>query len=230
MKGCLPSSSIPCRFTESKKALPPVLPLGTNRRGISQGSLEEWRAVYQSLSEVVPSSDMPRHTDVPGTLAASPIFASGFSTHYFRDAHPYRSTRNSYYHWQGAKIQQNSEITKLSSKKELPPVTPLGTNRRGISKAAQTILAPRPFHQEDQPTVVPGRGNSLIRLALYLPRYPQMGLPLFLLAKIRRKIIIAKLVKNMNVAKNLKSAKQPFKKIFACAHARFVNIPENLPP
>lgn len=35
-----------------------------------------------------------------------------------------------------AKIQQNSEITKLSSKKELPPVTPLGTNRRGISKAA----------------------------------------------------------------------------------------------
>ena len=58
---------------ESKKALPPVLPLGTNRRGISQGSLEEWRAVYQSLSEVVPSSDMPRHTDVPGTLAASLI-------------------------------------------------------------------------------------------------------------------------------------------------------------
>ena len=44
-----------------------------------------------------------------------------------------------------AKVQQNSEITKLSSKKELPPVTPLGTNRRGISKAAQTILAPRPF-------------------------------------------------------------------------------------
>lgn len=37
----------------------------------------------------------------------------------------------------GAKVQQNSEITKLSSKKELPPVTPLGTNRRGISKAAQ---------------------------------------------------------------------------------------------
>lgn len=36
-----------------------------------------------------------------------------------------------------AKIQQNSEITKLSSKKELPPVTPLGTNRRGISKAAR---------------------------------------------------------------------------------------------
>ena len=35
-----------------------------------------------------------------------------------------------------AKVQQNSEITKLSSKKELPPVTPLGTNRRGISKAA----------------------------------------------------------------------------------------------
>ena len=34
----------------------------------------------------------------------------------------------------------------------------------------------------------------------------------------------------MNVAKNLKSAKQPFKKIFACAHARFVNFPENLPP
>jgi len=49
-------------------------------------------------------------------------------------------------------------------------------------------------------------------------------------AKVRRKIIIAKLVKNMNVAKNLKSAKQPFKKIFACAHARFVNFPENLPP
>ena len=44
-----------------------------------------------------------------------------------------------------AKVRQNSEITKLSSKKELPPVTPLGTNRRGISKAAQTILAPRPF-------------------------------------------------------------------------------------
>ena len=60
----------------------------------------------------------------------------------------------------GAKVRQNSEITKLSSKKELPPVTPLGTNRRGISKAAQTILAPRPFHQEDQPTVVPGRGTA----------------------------------------------------------------------
>ncbi len=36
-----------------------------------------------------------------------------------------------------AKIQQNSEITKLSSKKELPPVLPLGTNRRGISKAVR---------------------------------------------------------------------------------------------
>ena len=35
-----------------------------------------------------------------------------------------------------AKVQQNSETTKLSSKKELPPVLPLGTNRRGISKAA----------------------------------------------------------------------------------------------
>ena len=35
-----------------------------------------------------------------------------------------------------AKVQQNYEITKLSSKKELPPVLPLGTNRRGISKAA----------------------------------------------------------------------------------------------
>ncbi len=34
----------------------------------------------------------------------------------------------------------------------------------------------------------------------------------------------------MNVAKNLKSAKQPFKKIFAHAHARFVNFPENLAP
>ena len=58
---------------KEQKKLPPVTPLGTNRRGISQGRLEEWRAVYQSLSEVVPSSDMPRHTDVPGTLAASLI-------------------------------------------------------------------------------------------------------------------------------------------------------------
>ena len=37
----------------------------------------------------------------------------------------------------GAKVQQNSETTKdKEQKKELPPVTPLGTNRRGISKAA----------------------------------------------------------------------------------------------
>ena len=36
-----------------------------------------------------------------------------------------------------AKVQQNFETTKdKEQKKELPPVTPLGTNRRGISKAA----------------------------------------------------------------------------------------------
>jgi len=67
----------------------------------------------------------------------------------------------------------------------------------------------KPFHQEDQPTVVPGRGNSLIRLALYLPRYPQMNLPLFLLAKVRRKIGTAKSLKNMKVAKFLKYPKYP---------------------
>lgn len=41
-----------------------------------------------------------------------------------------------------AKIQQNSETTKLSSKKELPPVTPLGTNRRGISQGSSWCCTP----------------------------------------------------------------------------------------
>ena len=47
-----------------------------------------------------------------------------------------------------AKLQNNSETTKdKEQKKELPPVTPLGTNRRGISKAAQKEHSkPRPYH------------------------------------------------------------------------------------
>ena len=78
-----------------------------------------------------------------------------------------------------AKVQQNFETTKdKEQKKELPPVTPLGTNRRGISKAAQTILAPRPFHQEDQPTVVPGRLEMV------------ESNPSISVAKVRRKLVL----------------------------------------
>ena len=45
-----------------------------------------------------------------------------------------------------AKVQQNFETTKdKEQKKELPPVTPLGTNRRGISKAAQKFGEQRDF-------------------------------------------------------------------------------------
>ena len=96
-----------------------------------------WRAVFHSLSEVVSSSEMPRRTDVPGTSysASKPNAGTNLGT-----LSGIIGQLNS-----AAKVRQNSEITKLSSKKELPPVTPLGTNRRGISKAAQTILAPRPF-------------------------------------------------------------------------------------
>lgn len=47
-----------------------------------------WRTVYQSLSEVVSSSDMPRHTDVPGTLAVNKSLS-------------------------GANLQRNTEIAKI---------------------------------------------------------------------------------------------------------------------
>ena len=50
-----------------------------------------------------------------------------------------------------AKVQQNSEITKLSSKKELPPVTPLGTNRRGISKAAHGVALLSELSSTEEP-------------------------------------------------------------------------------
>ena len=96
-----------------------------------------WRAVFHSLSEVVSSSEMPRRTDVPGTSYSASKPNAGTNLGKLSGI---IGQLNS-----AAKVQQNSEITKLSSKKELPPVTPLGTNRRGISKAAQTILAPRPF-------------------------------------------------------------------------------------
>ena len=66
---------------------------------------------------------------------------------------------------------------RIRSKKELPPVLPLGTNRRGISKAAQTILAPRPFHQEDQPTVVPGNRLHWVQmLVMNAPCIPRLNL------------------------------------------------------
>jgi len=41
--------------------------MSTDEEEIQQ---KTWRAVYQSLSEEI-SSDMPIHTDVPGTLAAN---------------------------------------------------------------------------------------------------------------------------------------------------------------
>lgn len=46
----------------------------------------------------------------------------------------------------GAKVRNNLETTKdKEQKKELPPVLPLGTNRRGISKAAQKFGEQRDF-------------------------------------------------------------------------------------
>jgi hypothetical protein len=56
------------------------------------------------------------------------------------DGSPFKATAVSSV--DGAKVQQNSEITKLSSKKELPPVLPLRTNRGGISQGSSWCCTP----------------------------------------------------------------------------------------
>lgn len=88
-----------------------------------------------------------------------------------------------------AKVQQNSEITKLSSKKELPPVTPLGTNRRGISKAAQTILAPRPFLSQRKINQLSCQAREPYRSTkrkAHQPTFPPPYVPVPLPAALRR--------------------------------------------
>ena len=59
-----------------------------------------------------------------------------------------------------AKVQHNFETTKNLAKKNCLLSYHSALIAGASVKAAQTILAPRPFHQEDQPTVMPGRGTA----------------------------------------------------------------------
>ena len=78
-----------------------------------------------------------------------------------------------------AKIQQNSETTKLSSKKELPPVLPLGTNRRGISQGSSWCCTPVWLVFNGRTGMLGTAPSGSVQLQDYCVRPEKIGEPYF---------------------------------------------------
>ena len=78
-----------------------------------------------------------------------------------------------------AKIQQNSETAKDLAKKELPPVLPLGTNRRGISQGSSWCCTPVWLVFNGRTGILGTAPSGSVQLQDYCVRPEKNGEPYF---------------------------------------------------